>query len=165
MCRNCFTTIGMKFPIKLQKLIAGRGWNKSQVARKVGVRPTTMTRWTKEEEEQGKRAGTKPKLDQLLKLSRIFDVAMEYLADDALGEAELATLERERQIVVLARRVGLEKAEARLLMVDETSRDADTGLAVTPKVRVEGDGLADDAFDPPASVPAPAGSEARKRAR
>lgn len=156
MSRKSLSNTGMKFPIKLKTLIEARGWNKSQVAKWMRVSPTTLTRWTKEEEEEGKRKATKPKLDQILALSRLFAVPMEYLADDAMDAPPPGLTWEERAILEFSRGMGLQAAMQKLARPEA---EPAPGLAFTPTQGFLGpDGR-------PATPPAPPGRGAGKPPR
>lgn len=122
----------MKFATKLKKLIEARGWNKSHVAKGMRVSGSTLTRWTREDPGKGKKSPTKPKLEQLLLLSRLFDVPMEYLADDAMDEPPAGLNWQERAILAFSRSMGLQAA------MDRLARQGDAPPAVLPVTPAQG---------------------------
>lgn len=68
----------MKFSEKLYNLIQLRGMTQGAVARRAGLAPSAITDMT---------AGVRrPYMDQALKIAKVLDVPLDYLADDDLDE-------------------------------------------------------------------------------
>lgn len=93
----------MRLDRKLQTLIDKKGWNQSDLAANLGgIAKSTVSAWF---------SGTsKPNLDMSLKLSRAFDVPLEYLADDAMDVPPVAALAiEEKALLELAKEVGFDQ--------------------------------------------------------
>jgi transcriptional regulator with XRE-family HTH domain len=62
---------------KLLLLIRNKGWTQKQVARKLGVRPVTVSGYV--------RNAFSPSVEVLWRASRLLGVSTDYLLDDTLG--------------------------------------------------------------------------------
>jgi transcriptional regulator with XRE-family HTH domain len=62
---------------KLLLLIRGKGWTQKHVAKRLGVRPVTVSGYV--------RNAFLPSVDVLWKISRLLEISTDYLLDDRLG--------------------------------------------------------------------------------
>ena len=101
----------MKFHEKLDKLCSARGWSQAHIVRAMGnVSRSTVSNWF-----SGLRT---PDLSAALQLAKLFEVPLEYLADDTLDEVPAPELsDQDRKILEMARALPAEEALRRLLLV------------------------------------------------
>lgn len=59
---------------KIQKLLDDRGLTSYQLSQATGIAPSSLSDW--------KSGRSKPKLDKLLKLSKYFNVPLEYFVEE-----------------------------------------------------------------------------------
>jgi transcriptional regulator with XRE-family HTH domain len=96
----------MRFPDKLDRLIARCGKSQSAIARETGIGQSAISAMT--------RGSRRPFMDQALRLARAVGTSLDYLADDAQDEPPQSSglPEDERAVVKLYRALGLDEAEA-----------------------------------------------------
>src|SRR4051794_7505629 len=100
----------MKFSEKVARFCEVKGWNRAELARRCGVSRTTAGYWWDDVR--------KPFDDTLSTLSRLFDVPVDYLVDDAQDDPPGPALTRdEAELLSAARRLagGPEEALYRVL--------------------------------------------------
>ena len=98
---------------KLKKLCAENRWDRYDLLEIVpSVSKSTIDNWLK-----GK---SRPNLDAALRIAREFGVSLEWLADDEMKDQPAPEIsDREREILRIVRRIGVEDAESRLLGVEK----------------------------------------------
>lgn len=99
----------MTFRAKLTILRSDNRLSKAAVGRLLGVDPSRIG--------QLEKGVGKPTTEQVLKLSRYFDVTMEYLADDEIKGPAYKTNSQPAFILGLVEELGYEEAKRRLLAV------------------------------------------------
>lgn len=105
--------LGMTFGPKLQMLMKRKGLTRSVVSNAIGAQSdNTVTNYI-----AGK---TTPDLEKAIKLARLLDVSLDYLADDEQDDPPqeqtgVVLDEREAEILRIAKLLGHERALGRLL--------------------------------------------------
>jgi transcriptional regulator with XRE-family HTH domain len=95
----------MEFSKKLKILAGQHRYSQSMLARELDVSQNLVSLWT--------RGASIPDLYEAAKMAKLFNVDVNYLADDSLDDPPPAELEPdERELVSLYRALHLEKAEA-----------------------------------------------------
>jgi transcriptional regulator with XRE-family HTH domain len=155
------TLTGMEIREKLQRLLdeaKAAGVDQQDVAARVGVTGSRISKWLK---------GTgKPSAGVLLKMSRVFQVPLEYLCDDEQDEPgayreydaavradAVAKDPVERTVLILARTVGPERAVD--LLASRLKAPAPSPSTGPPPVAVHGRplGMSTGPESPPAPAP------------
>jgi len=101
------------FASKLNHLLSARGLTQADLREAIGrtVSNATVSHWC-----SGK---SLPRLDEAYKVASVLDVPLEFLADDSKAAPEVqppdGLTDREREIVSIIRKLGVERAERRLL--------------------------------------------------
>jgi transcriptional regulator with XRE-family HTH domain len=97
----------MRFPDKLDRLIARCGKSQSAIARETGIGQSAISAMT--------RGQRRPFMDQALRLARAVGTSLDFLADDDMDEESpkpSGLPEDERAVVKLYRALGLDEGEA-----------------------------------------------------
>lgn len=104
---------------KVERLATAKGLRKKQIADVMAVYPTRISDWIA--------GGTwRPDLNQALRLARLLDVPLEYLADDEMDEIPRPELtDAEIEVLKIVRKMGTAEAEKRLLNLSTTSGGQD----------------------------------------
>lgn len=127
--------LAMKFKEKADKLIEEKGWNQSELARRLNgiVSNSTVNAWFVK--------GLKPNTDALLKMSQIFDVPMDYLADDQQDLLTPRKMDEDQAFIArFILEIGTKEAIRRLTEPSETPPSPDPFRKLA-----EHGGLTDDA--------------------
>jgi transcriptional regulator with XRE-family HTH domain len=93
----------MRFPEKLRMLADARGWSMAELARRTGLRPSTVASWTTTK--------ARPTLPDARLLSLALGVSLDYLADDGQDQPPVPD-EDASTILTVIRDLHLERAEA-----------------------------------------------------
>jgi transcriptional regulator with XRE-family HTH domain len=106
---------------KIEAYLAESGWSDRELARRVGVSPTTVSNWI-----EGKRD---PRRKELLALSRVIRQPVEYLAYDDVDDPALPLSEGDRLVLATMHRLGLEADEAIVALASYRRPPDDSGKA------------------------------------
>lgn len=99
------TIDSMTFDRKVLAACEDREWTASDLARRVGVSKNTTGRWLSGQ--------TRPYEESLVRLARVLDLSLDYLADDALDEPPAPALsEDERTVLEVYRALRLDAQAA-----------------------------------------------------
>jgi transcriptional regulator with XRE-family HTH domain len=106
----------MEFAEKVKILMGREKLSQADLAEAVGTHQPQVSKWINN--------GVKPSLPFAIRIARALRVSLDYLMDDSLDEEIAGISDDERQILSIARVIGLETAIRR--------------LTVAPEVKVEG---------------------------
>lgn len=98
----------MSWPARLTELLKARQWSHADLSRAMGgmVSQPTVSRWISEKKF--------PRLDEAIELAKVLGVSLDDLAE--IGSPAASDLSQsERDILIIARRLGHERAFDRLL--------------------------------------------------
>lgn len=111
---------GMKFPEKLDKVIADSGKSQSRIARETGISQSAISAMT--------RGDRRPYMDQALKLARALGVPLDYLADESLDELPAPELTTDDRLILrIVRKLEIDADEVirRLYVAGPVGRPGD----------------------------------------
>jgi transcriptional regulator with XRE-family HTH domain len=102
-------TLGrMRLVEKLEAVLRARGLTQSSFEKLASLSENRISKWKNDQGE--------PTVRQALRMARILDVPLDYLADDDLNDLPSATMtERERQVWEVVRTIGPDEAWRRLV--------------------------------------------------
>lgn len=98
----------MSWPTRLAELLKARQWSHADLSRAMGgmVSQPTISRWLSDKKF--------PRLDEAIEVARVLSVSLDDLAEIAPPAASDLS-QAEREILIIARRLGYDRAFGRLL--------------------------------------------------